>query len=108
SVSPLPGGEDVRLSGKRPLRSRRTLSASGRTQWVANPVPRTDRKPGPCPKDGVVESPPSPQPCSACVLFAYVRSAILTDERFLHFQLRRDTASSRIRWDAVYRRLAQE
>src|SRR5262249_32056353 len=25
-----------------------------------------------------------------CSLFAYVRSAILTDERFLHFQLRRD------------------
>src|ERR1035437_8161541 len=91
SASPPPGGEDAPLIGRQPLRSRSTLSASGTTRWVAAPVPHTDRKPGPCLKDGVVESPPSLQQCSACALFSYVRSAILTDERFLHFQLRRDT-----------------
>src|SRR6202030_3747272 len=43
-----------------------------------------------CLKDGVVEWPPSLQQCSACALSSYVRSIILTDERFLHFQLRQD------------------
>ena len=65
--------------------------ASGRTPSAAAPVLHTDRKPGPCLKDGAAEWPPLPQQCSACALFSYVRSAILTDERFLHFQLRRDT-----------------
>src|SRR5713101_6421496 len=90
SVSPPPGGEDARSLGRRPLRSRRTLFASGRTPSAAGPVLHTDRKLGPCLKDGAVEWPPSLQQCSACALFSYVRSAILTDERFLHFQLRRD------------------
>src|SRR5205085_2558425 len=80
------GGEDVPASGKQLLRSRRTLFASGRTPSAAGPVLHTDRKPGPCLKDGAVEWPPSPQQCNACALFSYVRSAILTDERFLHFQ----------------------
>ena len=35
--------------------------------------------------------PPAPPQCGACALFSYVRSAILRDERFLHFQPRRDT-----------------
>src|SRR5579859_5471437 len=94
SVSPPPGGEDAPSLGRRPFRSRRTLSANGKTRWVAAPVPHTDRKPGPCLKDGAVGRPPSPQLCSACALFSYVRSAILTDERFLHFQLRRDSRVS--------------
>src|SRR2546425_8471029 len=67
---------------------------SGRTPSAAGPVLHTDRKPGPCLKDGVVGWPPSPQLCSACALFSYVRSAILTDERFVHFQLRRDIPGS--------------
>src|SRR5882724_11408121 len=91
SVSPPPGGEDVPAPGMPPLRSRRTLFASGRTPSAAAPVLHTDRKPGPCLKDGAVGLPPSPQQCNACALFSYVRSAILTDERFLHFQLRQDT-----------------
>ena len=33
-----------------------------------------------------------PRQCSACALSSYVRSVILTDERFLHFQLRQDTS----------------
>src|SRR4029077_5302213 len=94
SVSPPPGGEDVPAPGKRLLRSRRTLFASGRTPSAPGPVLHTDRKPGPCLKDGAVEWPPSPQQCNACALFSYVRSAILTDERFLHFQLRRDMGAS--------------
>src|ERR1700687_5427772 len=95
SVSPPPGDEDAPSLGRRPLRSRRTLSASGKTRWVAAPVPHTGRKPGPCLKDGVVEWPPSLQLCSACALFSYVRSAILTDERVLHFQLRQDNRAFR-------------
>src|SRR5208282_349992 len=39
---------------------------------------------------------PSPQQRSAFALSSYVRSAaILTDERFLHFQLRRDNSTPR-------------
>src|SRR6266496_3706358 len=94
SVSPPPGGEDAPSFGRQPPRSRRILFASGRTPSVAGPVLHTDRKPPPCLKDGVVARPPSPQQCSACALFSYVRSAILTDECFLHFQLRRDTSCS--------------
>src|ERR1700678_2704326 len=91
SVSPPPGGEGVRASGRRTLRSRRTLFASGRTPLAAVPVLHTGQIPQPCLKDGAVEWPPFPQQCSASVLFSYVRSAILTDERSLHFQLRRNT-----------------
>src|SRR6266496_2473679 len=94
SVSPPPGGEDAPSFGRQPPRSRRILFASGRTPSVAGPVLHTDRKPPPCLKDGVVARPPSPQQCSACALFSYVRSAILTDECFLHFQLRRDKIST--------------
>src|SRR5258708_40065793 len=90
SVSPPPGGEDAPSSGRRPPRSRRTLFANGRTPSAAVPVLHRDRKPERALKDGVVGWPPSPQQCSACALFSYVRSAILTDERFLHFQLRQD------------------
>src|SRR3989449_9775641 len=53
SVSPPPDGQGVPWIGRRPLRSRRTPSANGRTPWAANPVLHTDRKPVPCP-EGVV------------------------------------------------------
>src|SRR6266576_6165687 len=94
SVSPPPGGEDAPAFGRRPLHSRRTLFASGRTPSAAAPVPHTDRKLAPCLKDGAAEPPPSPLQCSACALSSYVRSAILTDERSLHFHLRRNTRST--------------
>jgi hypothetical protein len=71
-----------------------TLFASGRTPSAAGPVLHIDRKPRPCLKDGDVGWPPSPQQCNACAFFSYVRSAILTEERFLHFQLRRDIRAS--------------
>lgn len=47
-----------------------------------------------CLQDGALERPPSPQPCSACAPFSSVRSAILTDERLLHLQLRHDTPTA--------------
>src|SRR3989442_8711292 len=75
---------------KWPLRSRRTLFANGKIPSAAGPVLHTDPKLAPCPKGVASEPQPSLQQCSACALFSYVRSAILTDERFLHFQLRRD------------------
>jgi hypothetical protein len=94
SASPPPGGEDAHPTERRPLHSRRAPFASGRTPWAAGPVLHTDRKLAPCLKDGVVEWPPSLQQCGACALFSYVRSAILTDERFFHFQLRQDTKTN--------------
>src|ERR1700684_593678 len=99
SVSPPPGGEGVRAPGRRTLRSRRTLFASGRTPLAAVPVLHTGQIPQPCLKDGAVEWPPFPQQCSASVLFSYVRSAILTDERSLHFQLRRNRCHRLASWD---------
>src|SRR5580658_7578462 len=90
SASPPPGGGDAPQPERQPLRSRRTPFASGRTPSASGLVLHTDPKPGPCLKDGVVEWPPSLQQCSACALSSYVRSIILTDERFLHFQLRQD------------------
>src|ERR1700692_20452 len=91
SAFPRPDGRDAPSPGKRKLRSRRTPSASGKTRWVSAPVLHTNRKPGLYLKDGVVEWPPSLQRCSACALFSYVRSVILTDERLLHFQLRQNS-----------------
>src|SRR5271165_26584 len=92
SASPPPGGGEVPEPERQPLRSRRTPSASGRTPSAAAPLPHTSPRPEPCPKGGASEWPPSPLPCNAFVPFSYVRSAILTDERFLHFQLRQDKA----------------
>src|SRR5271165_4395541 len=94
SASPPPDGGDAPEPERRPLRSRRTPSASGRTPSAASPVPHTGPRPEPCPEGGASEWPPSPLRCNAFVPFSYVRSAILTDERFLHFQLRQDTPKS--------------
>src|SRR5271165_2885235 len=93
SASPPPDGGDAPEPERRPLRSRRTPSASGRTPSAASPVPHTGPRPEPCPEGGASEWPPSPLRCNAFVPFSYVRSAILTDERFLHFQLRQDTGA---------------
>ena len=95
SASPPPGGGAAPATERQPLRSRRTPSASGRTPSAAGPLPHTSPRPEPCPKGGASEWPPSPLPCNAFVPFSYVRSAILTDERFLHFQLRQDTLRAR-------------
>src|ERR1022692_3907771 len=91
SASPPPGGGDAPEPERQPPRSRRTPSASGRTPSAASPVPHTGPTPEPYPKGAASEWPPSLLRCNAFFPFSYVRSAILTDERSLHFQLRQDT-----------------
>src|SRR5271157_171285 len=90
SASPPPGGGDAPAPERQPRRSRRTPFASGRTPSAAGPLPHTSPRPEPCPKGAASKWLPSPLRCNAFFPFSYVRSAILTDERFLHFQLRQD------------------
>src|ERR1700687_2466865 len=87
SASPPPGGGDAPEPERQPLRSRRTPFASGRTPSASGFVLPTGPKRPPRPKDAASECHPSLLRCSACALSSYVRSVILTDERFLHFQL---------------------
>src|ERR1039457_5478183 len=82
SASPPPGGGDAPESERQPLRSRRTLSASGKTPSASGPVLHTDPKLAPCPKDAASKPQLFLQECSAFVPFSYVRSIILTEERF--------------------------
>src|SRR5271157_4131022 len=96
SASPPPGGGDAPAPERQPRRSRRTPFASGRTPSAAGPLPHTSPRPEPCPKGAASKWLPSPLRCNAFVPFSYVRSAILTDERFLHFQLRQDTIGQRV------------
>src|ERR1022692_183930 len=91
SASPPPGGGDAAEPERQPLRSRRTLFASGRTPSASGSVLHTDPKLAPCPKGAASKPQPFLQQCSAYALSSYVRSIILTEERFLHFQLRQDT-----------------
>src|SRR5712691_3280387 len=90
SVSPPPGDGDAPQPEKQPLRSRRTPFASGRTPSAAGPVPHTGPRWAPCPKGVASRWLLSLLRCNASVPSSYVRSAILTEERFLHFQLRQD------------------
>src|SRR3989442_9016865 len=94
SASPPPGGGDAPGTEGRPLRFRRTPSASGRTQSAAGRVPHTNPKLAPCPKGAASKQPPSLLRCNAFVPSSFVPSAILTEERFLHFQLRQDMLAS--------------
>jgi hypothetical protein len=48
------------------------------------------------PPNAASEWQPSLPPCSASVVSSCVRSVILTEERFLHFQLRQDNARKRL------------
>src|SRR5450755_4580965 len=89
-----PDGLDVPSPGRQKLRSQRTLSASDKTRWVVAPVPHTDRKPEPCLRGVASEWLLSLLLCSACALFSYVLSVILTKERSLQFQLRQDRCNS--------------
>src|SRR5271166_5178848 len=101
SASPPPGGGDVPAPERQPPRSRRTPFASGRKPSAAGPLPHTSPRPEPCPIGAASEWPPSPLPCNAFVPFSYVRSAILTDERFLHFQLRQDTGEFGLHFEYI-------
>src|SRR5208337_2284595 len=94
SASPPPGGGDVPGAGRRQRRSRRTLSASDRTPLASDPALHTDPRPEPYPKGAASEQQLSLQQCSVCALSSYVCSAILTDKRSFHFQLRRDRYST--------------
>src|SRR5271169_1324087 len=78
-------------AGKRRLRSRRTPSASGRTRLAGVPTRHTGPRSALLPPNASSEWRPSLPACSASVVSSCVRSVILTDERFLHFQLRQDT-----------------
>src|SRR5450759_320556 len=86
-----PGGPGP---GRQLRRSRRTLFANGRKRLVAVPTPHTGQKPAPYPTGAVSGWQPSPLPCSAFAVFACVLSAILTEERPLHFQLRQDRVTT--------------
>src|SRR5260370_30734699 len=77
--------------GKPRLRSRRTPSASGRTPSAGAPVRHTDPRPPSLPPNAASEWRLFLPACSASVAFSCARSAILTDERFLHFQLKQDS-----------------
>src|SRR5580692_6679345 len=91
SASPRPDGRDVPSPGRRKLHCRRTPSASDRRRWVAAQVLHTDRPPGPCLRGVASGWLLSLLLCSACALFSYVLSVILTKERLLQFQLSQDT-----------------
>src|SRR5215472_1295728 len=79
---------------KLPLHSRKTPSASGRTRLAGVPVRHTDPRSALLQPNAASGWQPSLPSCSASVASACVRSVILTDERFLHFQLRQDTCFS--------------
>src|ERR1700687_3759804 len=83
-------GWSVLFVGKPQLRSRKTPSASGRTRLAGVPVRHTDPRSALLPPNAASEWRPSLPVCSASVASSCVRSVILTDERFLHFQLRQD------------------
>src|SRR5271155_1451647 len=81
--------------GMQQRRSRRTLFANGRIPLAATPVPHIDPKPALYPTGAVSGLRPSRPSCSAFALFACVLSVILTEERSLQFQLRRDSCCRR-------------
>src|ERR1039458_2802728 len=79
------------LSAERqPPRSRRTPSASGRIRSAGAPVRHTDPRLALLPPNAASEWRPSLPARSASVAFSCVRSVILTEERYLHFQLNRN------------------
>ena len=78
----------VLAAGKRRLRSRRTPSASDKTPSAGAPLRHTDPRSALLPPNAASEWLLFPPACSASVASSCVRSVILTDERFLHFQLR--------------------
>src|ERR1022692_1031500 len=86
-------GWSVLFAGEPRLRSRRTPSASGRTPSAGAPTRHTDPRSALLPTNASSEWRPFLPACSASVAFSCVRSVILTDERFLHFQPRQDKGS---------------
>src|SRR6516162_10691211 len=91
-------GSSVLGSGKPQLRSRRTPSASDRIPSAGAPARHTDPRSALLPPNAASEWLLFLPACSASVASSSVRSAILTDERFLHFQLRQDTITRVPTW----------
>src|SRR5208283_1247557 len=88
-----PGGRSGLWLGRPRPRSRTTPSASGRIPSAAAPVRHTASRLAPAPANAAARRRPSLLRCSVSVVFSRVLSVILTAERFLHFQLRRDKPS---------------
>src|SRR5712692_4002936 len=86
-------GWSVLAAGKPQLRSRRTPSANDRRRSVEVPVRHTDPRSALLPPNAASEWLLFLPACSASFASSCVRSVILTEERFLHFQLRQDTGS---------------
>src|ERR1700693_3015116 len=63
--------------------------------WLESRLVTQVRDRHPLPPNASSEWRPSLPACSASVVSSCVRSVILTDERFLHFQLRQDTRVSK-------------
>src|SRR5438094_4571433 len=76
---------------RQPRRSRRIPSASGRRPWAGVPVCHTAPRSAPAPADAASVWQLSLPACSASVASSCVRSIILMGERFLHFQLNRNS-----------------
>src|SRR5438552_18972920 len=68
------------------------MATHSRIPLAAAPVHHTDRKPALYPTDAASKWQPSLLRCGAFALFACVLSAILTEERPLLFQLRKDNS----------------
>src|SRR5580704_10884481 len=86
-------GQAALSAERQPRRSRRTPSASGRTPSAGAPARHTDLRSALLPPNDSSEWRLSLPTCSASVVSSSVRSVILTDERFLQFQLRRDNST---------------
>src|ERR1019366_9179244 len=85
-----PGGWVCSCGGRPLARSRRTPSARGTTRPAVAPARHTATKRAPCPINAASGWRLSLLRCSAFLVSSSVLSVILTVERFLHFQLRRN------------------
>src|ERR1035437_170661 len=85
-------GWDALSAEKPPCRSQRTLSASGKRPWAGVRACHTTPRSAPAPADAAAGCRLSLPACSASVAFSCVRSIVLIGERFLHFQLNRNTS----------------
>src|ERR1017187_7031982 len=101
-------GQAVLSAERQPRRSRKTPSASGRTPSAGAPAHHTDPRSALLPPNASSEWRLSLPTCNASVVSSCVRSVILTDERFLHFQLRRDTFPFRELQDCCFSKTAGE
>src|ERR1035438_9323190 len=84
-----PGDRSGLWPGRRRPRSRRTLSASGRTPSAASQARHRAWKLAPAPANAASRWRLSLPRCSAFVFSSRALSVILTEERVLHFQPRR-------------------